>query len=219
MLTELVKRQMRQLSAFQSGMSLVRNPNNLSEIIKLSDKLLEMAGPEDIRKFSEDLCQTPQAIGAIENRYRVESCDVKALSQYRKGTLGYSYVKHLEKNEIAPESLTPPPVKDDFTYVVAHLYETHDIWHTVTGYGTSIADELGLASFGAAQLPSQFEYLLLAGGLLNTVFYQFDQRDERMTAIAEGWVLGKKAKPFFGIRWSEFWDKPLQQVRKELHIL
>lgn len=218
MLAELAKRQVQQLSALQSGISLVRNPNDLKKVIQLSDQLSAMASSEDVRQFSEALCNHPQAIRAIEERYRVNSSDIGKLAQCRKGTLGYAYVDHLEQNGITPESLTPPPVKDDFSYVVAHLYETHDIWHTVTGYGTRIAGELGLASFGAAQLPSQFEYLILAGGILNTVFYQFDERDERMTAIAEGWTLGKKAKPFFGVRWNELWSHRLSDVQRELRV-
>jgi ubiquinone biosynthesis protein COQ4 len=218
MLAQIAKRQFQQISALQSGLALVRNPNNLREVINLSDKLLGMAGSEDIRKFSEELCKSPQAIDAVEKRYRVHSSDLKRLAKCKKGTLGYAYIQHLEKNEITPESLTPPPVKDDFSYVVAHLYETHDIWHTVTGYGTSVADELGLAAFGAAQLPSQFEYLLIAGGILNTVFYEFHERDERMSAIAEGWVLGKKAKPLFGVKWNELWNKKLVDVRQTLGL-
>jgi ubiquinone biosynthesis protein COQ4 len=219
MLNGLVKKQIQQFSLFHSGYSIIKDPNNLKEILNLSDRLTEFARPEDIKKFAEDLCVSPQAIEAIETRYRVNNRDLKSLAQCKKGSLGIAYLTHLEKSGISPESLAPPPVTDDVSYVMAHLYETHDIWHTVTGYGTSIADELGLASFGAAQLPSQFEYLLLAGGILNTVFYQFDERDERMTAIAEGWVMGKKAKPLFGLKWTELWNTPLATIRKNLEIV
>lgn len=218
MLAQLARREIQRFSALKSGISLVRNPDNLKEVINLSDRLLEMVGPEEIQKFSEDLCTHPQAISAIEKRLRVNSCDTRRLKKCSKGSLGDAYIKHLNKNGIKPESLTPPPVKDDFSYVVAHLYETHDIWHAVTGFSTRIEDELGLAAFGAAQLPSPFEYLILAGGILNTIFYQFDERDKRLDAITQGWTMGKRAMPFFGVDWNRLWDVSLITIKKEMKV-
>jgi len=81
-----------------------------------------------------------------------------------------------------------------------------------------VPGELGLAAFGAVQLSSQFEYLLLAGGLLNTVLYDFKQRGERMEAIIRGWDMGKKAQPLFGVHWSELWSEKVGDIRKELGI-
>lgn len=215
MLAKMAMRQLQQFSLIHSGYCLVKDPNNLKQVLKLSDHLLELAKPEDIERFADDLCKDLQALTAIESRYRVNS---EALEKCRMGTLGRAYIEHLASNNITAESLTPPPVKDDLGYVVAHLQETHDIWHTVTGFDTSVAGELGLAAFGAAQMPSQFEYILLAGGILNTIFYKFDERDERMQAIVLGWQMGKKARPLFGVRWNKLWNRPLQDVRKELMV-
>lgn len=218
MLASIAKRQIQQFSVFQSSYSLVKDPNNLKEVFKLSDALLDLAQPEDIKKFSEELCKDPQAIAAIETRYRVNGSDLNRISKCKSGTLGRGYLDHLKKNNITPESLTPPPVKDDVSYVTAHIIETHDIWHTVTGFQTTVAGELGLAAFGAAQLPAQFDYILLSGGILNTVIYKFGERIERMQAIADGWEMGRKAKPLFGVRWGEMWDESLHDVRKSLNI-
>jgi ubiquinone biosynthesis protein COQ4 len=217
MLGALAKKQFQQLSVLHSSYAVIKDPNNLKEVLSLSEQLLELAQPEDIRKFAEEICRDPKAIAAIEERYRVEA-DLAKLAKCRKGSLGRSYIEHLEKNGITPESLTPPPVTDDLTYFAAHIRETHDIWHAVTGFATSVTGELGLAAFGAAQMPSQFEYILLSGGLLNTVLYKFDEREGRMQAIVDGWQMGKKAKPLFGVRWTEMWDEPLTQVRKSLKI-
>jgi ubiquinone biosynthesis protein COQ4 len=218
MLNNLMKKQIQQFSLFQNGYSIIKDPNNLKEILKLSDRLVEFAKPEDIKRFAEDLCVNPQVIKAIESRLRVDNRNLKKLSKCKKGTLGHAYLVHLKNSGISPESLAPPLVKDDVSYVMAHIYETHDIWHTVTGFDTTVRGELGLAAFGAAQLPSQFEYLLLAGGLLNTVFYQFNERDNRMNSIVYGWQLGKKSKPLFGVNWNELWNEPISNVRKDLKI-
>jgi len=40
-----------------------------------------------------------------------------------------------------------------------------------------------------------------------------------LAAIETGWTLGKQAKPLFAQKWEEVWDRPLVQLRQELHLV
>jgi ubiquinone biosynthesis protein Coq4 len=40
--------------------------------------------------------------------------------------------------------------------LVKRGYETHDIWHVVTGFHTDVAGELGLQAFYLAQFPGRW---------------------------------------------------------------
>jgi ubiquinone biosynthesis protein Coq4 len=102
--------------------------------------------------------------------------------------------------------------------VVAYLYDTHDVWHVVTGFSTDVAGELGLQAFYLAQFPATLAGMILLAGFANTLFLNFEDRDARMTAITRGWLLGKRASSLFGVRWSDLWSTPLSEVRAQLHL-
>ena len=121
-------------------------------------------------------------------------------------------------NGLDPRALPTREANDEGMYLVAHLFETHDVWHAVTGFGTDVAGELGLQAFYFAQFPARLSTALVAGGLLNTLLFAFDQRDARMHAIVRGWLLGKRARPLFGVRWNELWVTPMENVRRGLAV-
>jgi ubiquinone biosynthesis protein COQ4 len=108
----------------------------------------------------------------------------------------------------------------DATYVRNHLRETHDIWHAVLGFDTSIAGELGVQAFYLAQIPTHFSVAILTGGLLNLVASEngLAAVDARMSAVAHGFQMGKRAKPLFGLDWPSLFSRDLTELRTDLHI-
>ena len=130
---------------------------------------------------------------------------------------------HHRSNELARRNLDPSALptleaNDDSGYLRAHLYETHDIWHAVTGFRTDVAGELGLQAFNLAQFPSRLAVGLLAMGLLNAVIFHFDETERRMAQITRGWAMGKLARPLFGTEWASMWGQKMDDVRRDLGI-
>ena len=39
-----------------------------------------------------------------------------------------------------------------------------------------------------------------------------------MDAIAEGWTLGRRARPLMAVRWEDFWARPLSELRAEYEL-
>ncbi len=100
----------------------------------------------------------------------------------------------------------------------AHLYETHDIWHVVTGFGTDWKSEIGLQAFYLAQVPGPLPATLLAVACLRIAVYEMTAREDVMREIVRGWTMGKQAKALFGTRWNELWTTPLEDVQRQLGL-
>jgi ubiquinone biosynthesis protein Coq4 len=124
----------------------------------------------------------------------------------------------MRANGLDPAAIPTLPGADETEFVRAHLYETHDVWHAVTGFRTDVAGELGLQAFYAAQAPGGLPWMLLAMGFLNTALYAMAEREARFEAISRGWEMGRRARPLFGVGWDALWSTPIDEVRRSLGV-
>jgi ubiquinone biosynthesis protein Coq4 len=200
--------------AVRSAARLVTNPSRLDQVFELADATVT---PKIMAQVAEAIAKHPRGAHALEVRPRL-AIDLAELRWLPRGTLGREYAEHMIANGLDPAAIPTLPSPDRLSYIRAHLYETHDVWHVVTGFGTDVAGELGLQAFYIAQLPARLSVALVAGGLLNALLFHFEEKDARMDAITRGWTLGKRAKPFFGVRWDELWPLPLDDVRRDLGV-
>jgi ubiquinone biosynthesis protein COQ4 len=214
----MVIRSIHAAQALYSAFRLIADPDRLNEVFSLSDHMVLAAGTERTREIVESVRRDPACAAALRDKPRTGKIVLADLKKLPEGTLGRVFAEHMLENHLDPEALPSLGASDDLEFLRAHLYETHDIWHVVTGFGTDVPGELGLQAFYLAQFPGGLPSALLAAGFVNTVLYAFDQRDVRMHAIVRGWLLGKRAKPFFGVRWAKWWERPLEDVRRELGV-
>ena len=133
------------------------------------------------------------------------------------GTLGRVFADHCRAREIDP-NLIRVPTDDDVGRMLNHLYQTHDIWHVVTGWGNDLAGEVGLGGFYCAQLrsPTFFGYML-ALIFLNVISRRADL-DEIIAALTAGYRAGRAAEPLFGADWDVLFAMPLEEVRAHFAI-
>ena len=204
--------------ALLSLVRLVRDPNRLGEVFTLSDNLLGAATPGRREEIVASVKATPGAMQAFADKPRVGKFDLAELARLPVGSLGQVFAEHMLKNNLDPSALPSLPSGTDLEFLRSHLYETHDIWHAVTGFDTDVASELGLQAFYLAQIPGGLPPAILGLGFFNTLIFSMDQRDIRMRAIVRGWLLGKNAKPFFGVRWGELWSLPMAEIRTRLGV-
>jgi ubiquinone biosynthesis protein Coq4 len=167
--------------------------------------------------LAEHFGRDPRGAEALRARARLQ-VDLAQLSKLPEGTLGRVYADHMIANGLDPSAIPTLPGGDELEFVRAHLYETHDVWHAVTGYRTDVAGELGLQAFYAAQAPGGLPWMLLAMGFLNTAIYSMHEREARFDAISRGWEMGRRARPLFGTRWDALWTTPIDEVRRSLGV-
>jgi ubiquinone biosynthesis protein Coq4 len=98
------------------------------------------------------------------------------------------------------------------------LRQTHDLWHTLTGFGTSIADELGLQAFTLAQVHSPLAPLLIGSRLVVASLFRPLEAREIISRVCLGWQMGTNAKQIFAIDWESHWQTPLSLLRNEYKI-
>ncbi|GFE67961.1 Coq4 family protein [Chroococcus sp. FPU101] len=176
--------------------------------------------PESMQKMLDRLFQTPWTQLAFRERFQLGKIDLHQLSLLPPDTFGYAYGVHLLSNGLKPVELKFTKSENDYSYLMTHLTETHDIWHVAIGADTSMEGEIKLQAFIAAQLHfSRFALAMLAKNFLKTAIHDIDQADQRLDALTQGWIMGKQAKCLVGIKWNTLWEMPLEQLRTELYII
>jgi len=202
--------------AIWSFVDLVRHPEHLDRVFEIADA---MSGQKRdvLEKMRDSFAMDPRGAAALRERPRlaVRLADLRRLPA---GTLGRTYADHMTGNGLDPAAIPTLPSDGEIEFMRAHLYETHDVWHAVTGFRTDVAGELGLQAFYAAQSPGGLPLMLIAMGLLNAALFTLGDRERRFEAIATGWEMGKRAEPLFGVRWDELWERPIDEVRVTLGV-
>lgn len=198
----------------RAALTVVRHPERLDQVIAMADHLSE--GPA-FDPIVAHVTATAEGRAVMADRPRVE-LDLPTLRGLPDGTFGRETARFLDARGLDPADLPHRPATDGRSWLRAHLFETHDLWHVVTGFDTDVAGEVGLQAFYLAQFPARLSAAILGLMMVNTLVYAFDDRDRRMEAVARGWDLGKRARPFLGVRWATLWTKPLTEVRALLGV-
>lgn len=204
-----------QWKLLKAGWMLVRDPSKLGEVFAIADTLFE-SQRKMVEEMVVDVRKTEQGRAALELKPRLGRVTMPELLAMPAGSVGRAFGDYLRTQNLDPAALPIRPARDEAEFLHAHLYETHDLWHVVTGFETDVAGELGLQAFYAAQLPGKLPIALLAVGFINTFLFAFEDRGRRLDAITRGWALGKQMKPLTGYRWAEALKRPLSAVKAEL---
>lgn len=204
------------LKAARAVARIVADPTRLDEVFVLAD--LSEKSPQ-LHEMIATLEQDPEVAAIFAKKPRLGPVDQDALARLPEGTVGRAYADFMRARGLRHEDLTLVDSDEaDMDWIRNHLRETHDLWHVVTGFDTDVAGELGLQAVYLAQFGAPLAVMLLGVGMANTLFFSMDDRERRMDEITRGWLLGKRAKTLFGVRWAESWEKPLAQVREELGL-
>jgi ubiquinone biosynthesis protein Coq4 len=195
---------------------LARDPSELDRVFQMRDSASD---PKLTRAVYECLAKDPGAKAAFERHARLGTFTMAELAALPEGSLGREYAAFMTRHGLTPDAI--PRIDDDGgeNYMRAHLYETHDLWHVVTGFEPDPAGEAGLQAVYAAQLPGMLPAALVSALLLNAAIERSSVKTkERFDAVARGWELGQRAKLLFGYPWRESFGRPLADVRRELDI-
>jgi ubiquinone biosynthesis protein Coq4 len=197
-------------------LDIARDPNNLNAVFSLSAAI--GSDPDQDRAMMDQLRRDPVGADALDQKPRVGKLHLAELEKLPENTLGYHVARFFRERGLDPDVLEKGATDNDHAYVRAHFYETHDIWHVVTGFGTDVAGELGLQGFYAAQIKGPTPPLIISAYLLNMVFKAPTEYEARFEALMVGWMMGRRARKFFGTRWNTMWTRDIRQVRQELGL-
>ena len=92
-------------------------------------------------------------------RQRIRECvpappiSLEVLESCPSGSLGQVFAEHCRNRNINP-NLIDIPLEHESDRVLQHLFQTHDIWHVLTGWGMDNVGEVGLGGFYCGQMGS-----------------------------------------------------------------
>lgn len=202
------------LTGLKGFVTLMRDPTRVDSVFDIVEGFRDT---DAYRRMAAHLRSFPENARLIDERYLSAPPDLRVLQALPAGTLGREYARKMIEQKLDPNFFPRVEVKDDLSYVMLRLRETHDIWHAITGFDIDVKGELGLQAFGLAQLHNPLSVALIAGGLLRTLSSP-EALDGIMSEVTRGWRLGSEAKQLFAQRWDSGWDKPLHIWREELRV-
>ncbi len=203
------------LNTLRGTLSLLANPSNTLSVYDIEDGLRHQKATTLSIQF---LKEQPGIQAMVTERYLAPPPDLDALLQCPVGSLGHTYATYITSHGFDANFFRSLIVDDDTSYLFLRRRQTHDIWHIVAGFDIDEESEIGLKAFELAQTRSMMSTLLIAGGLIRTLFKQPERLDYLLDRIAVGYRLGAKAQPFLAQKWELGWSKPLAEWRQELNV-
>jgi ubiquinone biosynthesis protein COQ4 len=203
------------LSTLKGAVTLLRDPSQTESVYDVEDGLRHSKATQQAVDFVKS---KPEVAQLIAERYTPPKVDIEALLKLPEDSLGYTYASYIKESGFDPNFYRQLKVEDDVSYVLLRMRQTHDIWHIVAGFSTDVPGELGLKAFELAQTRRTMAAVLLAGGLLSTLFKSPESLDYLLDRIAIGYRMGGKAKPFLAQKWEDNWEQPLAVWRDELGV-
>ena len=203
------------LSTLKGVVTLLRDPAQTDSVYDVEDGLRHTKATKLAVEYVKS---KPNVAALFQERYLAPAVNLEDLLKLPTESLGYSYAIYIKDSGFDPNFYRLLKVEDDRSYFLLRMRQTHDIWHIVAGFSTDVFGELGLKAFELAQTHRTMSAVLIAGGLLSTLFKHPEDLDKLLEQIAIGYRLGAKAKPFFAKKWEENWERPLLEWRQELGI-
>ncbi len=175
-------------------------------------------GSPQIAACVERVKAIPAARALMAERYLGPDIDLDALVQLPAGSLGHTYATVLKSLGYDPNFFRRREIKTDGDWLTMRLRKTHDIIHTVTGFGPT-GGELGVLSIQAVQIGYPMCVVLQVGSLGLALKKRPEQLEYVTQQMARGMAMGLQIKPLIGQRWEDGWHKPLREWRQELNII
>lgn len=201
--------------------------------------LRETLASEDIMRFNAALegddaerafqafLGEPGATRLLRDRPRLDAIldDFEALSRLPEGSLGRTYLRLAERDQIRVTSLVeaelglpevaaclPDPVRRWFR---ARGVASHDLLHALTGYEREPRGELQIIAFSLAVSPKRVFRVGLLLGLIGTAPRAWP---DTLRAILLAWRRGRAAGIPRSVQWEALLELPLEEARRALRI-
>ena len=164
------------------------------------------------------LHEQPGPAEALRGRRPAARIDLASLEGLPPGSLGQVFATHCRERNLDP-NLIQVPETDETGWMLNHLYQTHDVWHVLTGWDNDLPGEVGVGAFYMGQFRSPAFFGFMLGLIMLNVVWRRADLGAVMKAISEGYRAGRAADPLFGVTWSDWWETPVEDVRRHFRVV
>lgn len=216
------RKRIQPLKAWRAIQALIADKEDTAQVFKVIEAL---SGGSDERQFMRFM-ESPvgRRIVAEKRNILKTLSDRESLSKLPEGSLGRRYYDFMTGENLTADGLVEAsevvPGRDNLPEA-AVIYrnrqrDTHDLWHTATGYGRDGLGELCLLAFSYAQTGNRGIGAIVLFGMRATSRSYPGLGIWR--AVREGYRLGKAAAPLPQADWEAMLALPVDEVRKRLKI-
>lgn len=199
--------------------ALSQDPDDTSQVFTLVESMAGAGPAYLLNGFRTDpagqrlLKHRPDILPLLSDR--------EALRKMPEGSLARAYLEFVESEGITADGLVAASEAgrviervegSDVDYIGQRMRDTHDLWHTVTGYSGDLLGEGALLAFNVPQTRNLGIGLVVALGIA-----KIHQR-RAVTLFAQGFLRGKNAAWLPAVEWEELLPLPLGEVRARLGI-
>jgi ubiquinone biosynthesis protein COQ4 len=196
---------------------MARHPTDFQRTMNFRDILREYGYFEPcVQRMQKDVAT--QAIMRDRPILNWTEAELSKMRQLPADTLGRQYIGLLDSAGLDALSYERELTVTDTEYFLRRVSQTHDLWHVVLGYDTSALGEFAVNAFMMSQMEWPSFAFYLGGSMFKAMFSNPSEVPSIIQAVSEGWVKGKALPPFFGVRWEELLDQPLEAVRRQLGV-
>ncbi len=189
---------------------LMRNPDDTKQVFIVGIALNASSFPGFVARITSSAAGA--ALASERPLINSQTVDFAALRKLPQTTLGGAYVRYLDENKLDPDLFQPPPGLPELPrWIAARIRQTHDIWHTLTGYKPDVPGEIALQGFTYAQLE-------MPSALLLAVLGTITRAPLAAPEVLRAYRRGKAAAFLPVVRFEDMWERPLEDVRRELGI-
>jgi ubiquinone biosynthesis protein COQ4 len=196
------------------------NPEDTAQVFRIAEAMA-FGTPERMRRrFAADadgarlLAGRDDLLAILRDRARLEALPA--------GSLGRAYLAFLDAEGISADGLVEASIEgtraahddddSDLGYVRRRMRDSHDLWHTVTGYQGDLLGEASLLAFTFAQTGHPGIGFLAGLGAVMT------QSREARRLIVDGFRRGRRATWLPARDWANLLARPLDEVRRQLGV-
>jgi ubiquinone biosynthesis protein Coq4 len=202
------------LQAFIIFLQLVKDPNRTDLIFKGIELASKNSNQAPVIALENHVLANSEFARMYEQNYIPARPQMEYLAALPENTFGSYLYKHMKNNGLDFETFPRLPSDRAINYLSTRIYQDHDLWHVLLGYGIEVEDELALQAFGVAQYQSPFGTMLIAGGILHLLTKNPARAVDAFQKINEAYVIGKNAKFLLSMKIHELFPKPITEVRQ-----
>ncbi len=198
---------------------LGRNSNNVRHVFSIGNAQDQLAEAARVQGRYRDPFADHDLERMWQEKYCPEKYDLDDLMRLSPDTLGGAYARHMKARGLRPDFYDDVKPRHKLHYLRLRLRQTHDIWHTLTGYDTDPVGELGLQGYYFGQVTNGQSALIFAGGLMRCLLTgSYFMLENYVNVFTEGYLHGRSARSLLPVKWEHIWSEALGDVRARYAI-
>jgi ubiquinone biosynthesis protein COQ4 len=215
----------RALTGLEGFVTLVNDPTQIRAFYSLHKGLED--SPAMI-SFEQTMLSVPGIRQLVEEHFEPAPYTLAQLSRMPQGSLGHTHAERMMADGLDPEVIRKNAesasvdagegeLARSAQYLTRRRTMTHDIHHTVTGFGTDLPGEVGVSAVYLAQIHHPVSLLYVSAVLLHTMADP-EVYGKALHRFREGLDIGWKSANLLAQKWELGWERPLQDWRQELGL-